>query len=398
MNEYKNLRIFLIKKFLLTTLIVGINEYIVLNIVNSTLIPVIMHLFFNGQSIEQVGVAGVVVAIFTILVSLILELIKALVPGGMKLTFGTLINGLKSTIGGEIFGSPKEFANLNALQELLLIFFLITILVIVLIPYALGAYYFAKKVIVEVRKIEEEDLAKQKEYEKSRNLMLSDIAHDLRTPITTVSGYAKALEDGMVAEDKKSEYLSAIQRKSARLTDLINLLFDYVRLDSEGFTLTKERFDICELCRETAAFMYQDIEDAGMEFDVDIPEKIVKVNGDKLQVSRVITNLLTNAIRHNKTGTSIGLFLVIEDDETIRIMVADNGDKIDEEYAKTIFEPFVVGDESRSTKGGIGLGLSIVKKVLDMHEWKIRLVQQPDIRKYFVAAQYSKMFMITIRG
>ena len=396
MNEYKNLRIFLIRKFLLTTIFVGINEYIVLYIVNRTLIPIVMHLFFKGQSVEQVGIAGVIFVIFTIIVTLILELIKLLVPDGMKLTIGAFINSLKS-IGGEVFGSPKEFTELGTLKEILLIFFLITILVIIVMPYAVGAYYFARKVIVEVRKIEEEDLAKQKEYEKSRNLMLSDIAHDLRTPITTVSGYAKALEDGMVSEDKKPEYLAAIQRKSARLTDLINLLFDYVRLDSEGFTLTKEDFDICELCRETAAFMYQDIEDAGMELEVDIPEKLAKVNGDKLQVSRVITNLLTNAIRHNKTGTSIGLFLVIEDDETIRIMVADNGDKIDEDYAKTIFEPFVVGDESRSTKGGTGLGLSIVKKVLDMHEWKIRLVQQPYTKKFPVAAQYSKMFMITIR-
>ncbi|SNU08866.1 Signal transduction histidine kinase [Lachnospiraceae bacterium] len=396
MNEYKNLRAFLIKRFLLTIAFVGINEYAVLYIVNRTFIPVVMSLFFHGESVEEVGIAGIIFAIISILVTLILELVKFLVPDGMKLTVNTLINALKSSVGTKILGSPKEFAKLNASQEVLLSVFFIAILIIILIPYAIGAYYFARKIIVEVKKIEEEDLAKQKEYEKSRNLMLSDIAHDLRTPITTVSGYAKALEDGMVSDDKKPEYLAAIQRKSARLTDLINLLFDYVRLDSEGFTLTKEDFDICELCRETAAFMYQDIEDAGMELEVDIPEKIKKINGDKLQVSRVITNLLTNAIRHNKTGTSIGLFLIIEDDETIRIMVADNGEKIDEEYAKTIFEPFVVGDESRSTKGGTGLGLSIVKKVLDMHEWKIRLVQQPHTRKYPVAAEYSKMFMITI--
>lgn len=396
MNEYKNLRGFLIKRFLFTIAFVGINEYAVLYIVNRTFIPVVMSLFFHGESVEEVGIAGIVFAIISILVTLILELVKFLVPDGMKLTVNTLINALKSSVGTKILGSPKEFAKLNASQEILLSVFFIAILIIILIPYAIGAYYFARKIIVEVKKMEEEDLAKQKEYEKSRNLMLSDIAHDLRTPITTVSGYAKALEDGMVSDDKKPEYLAAIQRKSARLTDLINLLFDYVRLDSEGFTLTKEDFDICELCRETAAFMYQDIEDAGMELEVDIPEKIKKINGDKLQVSRVITNLLTNAIRHNKTGTSIGLFLVIEDDETIRIMVADNGEKIDEEYAKTIFEPFVVGDESRSTKGGTGLGLSIVKKVLDMHGWKIRLVQQPHTRKYPVAAEYSKMFMITI--
>ena len=138
-------------------------------------------------------------------------------------------------------------------------------------------------------------------------------------------------------------------------------------------------------------------EDKGLEFHIDVSSDIPsKLYGDDIRIRQILTNLLTNAIRHNKPGTSIGLFLVVEDDETIRIMVADNGDKIEEEYAKTIFEPFVVGDESRSTKGGTGLGLSIVKKVLDMHGWKIRLVQQPHTRKYPVAAQYSKMFMITL--
>ena len=175
MNEYKNLRAFLIKRFLLTIAFVGINEYAVLYIVNRTFIPVVMSLFFHGESVEEVGIAGIIFAIISILVTLILELVKFLVPDGMKLTVNTLINALKSSVGTKILGSPKEFAKLNASQEVLLSVFFIAILIIILIPYAIGAYYFARKIIVEVKKIEEEDLAKQKEYEKSRNLMLSDI-------------------------------------------------------------------------------------------------------------------------------------------------------------------------------------------------------------------------------
>ncbi|MBP3235330.1 MAG: HAMP domain-containing histidine kinase [Eubacterium sp.] len=397
MNKYKNLRLFLIKKFILVIILVGITEYIIQRILNRSFIPVLMSFFFEGKNVDEVGMAGIIIATFVILVSLILQLIKLIVPGGMKISIGTVIDSINSRFNKEILGNGKEYFKLSTSDEILLFLFLLAILVIIIVPYVVGAYYYSRLVVIEVRKIEQETIAQQQKYEKSRNLMLSDIAHDLRTPITTVSGYAKALEDGMVPDERKTEYLSAIQRKSARLTDLINLLFDYVRLDSEGFTLKKEDFDICELARETAAFMYQDIEDAGMSLDVDIPEKYIKVHGDKVQVSRVITNLMTNAVRHNKKGTDIGLFLLVEDDETIRIMVADNGEPIDEEYAKHIFEPFVVGDESRSTKGGTGLGLSIVKKVLDMHNWKIRLVQSPKIKKYPPASDYSKMFMITIR-
>ena len=232
--------------------------------------------------------------------------------------------------------------------------------------------------------------------------MLSDIAHDLRTPMTTVAGYAQALSDNMVEEDKKQEYLEAIQKKSERMNELITLLFDYVRLGSEGFRINKEKIDICELVREVAASEYSDVEEAGMEMEAFIPEKVCWVNADRLQISRVITNLITNARRHNPEGTGIGIFVRIDDD--IRIMVADNGDEIPPDKAETLFEPFVMGDESRNSKGGTGLGLSIVKKIVEMHDFTIRLVQDPEIRKYHVTGgqapchtlSYKKMFMIII--
>ena len=149
------------------------------------------------------------------------------------------------------------------------------------------------------------------------------------------------------------------------------------------------------MIREAAAFQYQDIEDAGMELDVEIPEEKILVYADKVQFSRVISNLITNAIRHNKPGTSIGLYL-LEEDETLRVIVADNGVKIPKEKADMLFEPFVMGDESRNSKGGSGLGLSIAKKVVEMHGFKIRLVQQPMIQKFPAVSEYEKMFMITI--
>jgi signal transduction histidine kinase len=226
--------------------------------------------------------------------------------------------------------------------------------------------------------------------------MLSDIAHDLRTPITTISGYAMALSDGMVEEDKKQEYLDAIQVKSKRMSDLINLLFDYVRLDSENFNLNKEKLDICEIVREAGAFQFQDIEDAGMTLDVDIPEESIYREVDKLQFSRVITNLITNAIKHNSYGTNIGLYIISDDESPVKIMVADSGKVIPEEAANEIFDPFVMGDESRNSKGGSGLGLSISKKIVEMHGFKIKLIQTPKIERYKFLDGYNKVFIITI--
>ena len=225
--------------------------------------------------------------------------------------------------------------------------------------------------------------------------MLSDIAHDLRTPITTMAGYSKALSDGMVSDEKKQEYLDAIMAKSERVNELIQLLFDYVKLDSDGFSLNRQPTDIYEIVRECGAIQYSDIEDAGMELEVDIPEKEMKLSVDKIQLSRVITNLITNAIKHNEKGDRIAL-VVDQYDDRIQIMVADSGKKIPDEKAEHLFEPFIMGDESRNSRGGSGLGLSIAKKIVEMHGYNIRLIQQPDIVRFKYVDKYVKMFLITI--
>ena len=188
-------------------------------------------------------------------------------------------------------------------------------------------------------------------------------------------------------EEKKNEYLLAIQKKSERMEDLIKLLFEYVKLDSEGFGLDKEKVDICELLRENAALIYPDMEENQMEFEVDIPDEKVEVELDKLQISRVITNLLVNGIRHNKPGTRIGLLVIIRPG-VIKIDVADNGDTIPEVIKEKIYEPFSKADKSRSNAAGSGLGLSIAKKVVDMHGWTLDINEQIDA--------YTKAFEIII--
>ena len=244
-------------------------------------------------------------------------------------------------------------------------------LILFVIPIVLTAIWFSRIVAEEVERIERQEEELRKEYEKARNLMLSDIAHDLRTPITTIGGYAKALNDGLVTSDeKRAEYLAAIQNKAERMSDLITLLFDYVRLDSENYTLRLEKTDITELLRENAALLYADVEEKNMEFEIDIPEYPLFLDVDRLQISRVITNLINNALKHNEPGTTIRLQM-----NPLQIVISDNGTMIDQTVAEHVFEPFVVADASRESKSGSGLGLSIAKKIVEMHGWSIALIQ-----------------------
>lgn len=266
--------------------------------------------------------------------------------------------------------------------------FLVTLFLFT-VPIVGSAVWFAKIVVEEVQHIEAQEEELRLKYERARNLMLSDIAHDLRTPITTIAGYSKALNDGLITSDeKRKEYLDAIENKAERMSDLITLLFEYVRLDSDNFSLKKTKVDITELLRENAALLYADTEERGMEFLIEIPEEPYEIELDKLQFSRVITNLINNALKHNEPGTEITLIMEKKEKE-IQISVSDNGTMIPPMIADHIFEPFVVADSSRESKGGSGLGLSIAKKIVEMHGWTLALEQYYE--------EYKKSFVIKIK-
>ena len=258
-------------------------------------------------------------------------------------------------------------------------------IVIMIIPIIVASLMFSKALMDEVNRMEQEAEELRKVYEKRRNLMLSDIAHDLRTPITTIAGYSKALNDQMIiSEDKKREYLQAIENKSSRMSDLINLLFEYVRLDSVNYGLRKDEIDLPELLRTIAASLYSDVEEKGMEFEILIPEEVHMVSLDRVQFSRVIVNLINNAIKHNTKGTTISLEMK-HCKNSIQITVSDNGGLIPNLLAEQIFEPFAMGDASRNAQSGSGLGLSIAKKIVEMHGWSLELKQYyEDNRKSFV--------------
>ena len=136
------------------------------------------------------------------------------------------------------------------------------------------------------------------------------------------------------------------------------------------------------------------------EFEIEIPEECIELNVDRLQLSRVITNLINNALKHNLSGTKISLQMecIHEVEKSkpndrkqtlIRLAVSDNGTLIPSEVAEHIFEPFVMADASRESKGGSGLGLSIAKKIVEMHGWTIELIQDFE--------RQEKSFVINIR-
>lgn len=223
--------------------------------------------------------------------------------------------------------------------------------------------------------------------ENERMRLFSHIAHDLKTPMTTISGYAQALASGMVEEpDKQREYHLAMKAKSGQMNQMINQLLSYSKLGTPQYRMNVARVDLVELLRVACAALFGEMESKQMKLELRLPHKPVFCMADSLEADRAIGNLLTNAIRHNPVGSLLLVGLTDEPDR-IEIHIADNGGAIPEAIAGNLFEPFVSGSDSRSASSGTGLGLAIVKKIMEQHSGEAFVRSAP--------LPYTKMFVLS---
>ena len=401
MNSGKELKGFLLSRFFLVLAIVSMVELIVVGLTNSYLVPALVMITRYDKIIRVDGAEGLFTVAFVLIATWIVNRVFPALhasPAAVNDFLEKLLisKGFVGATDQEVTETVRVLSE-NPAALLPLFGSVCLVAVILLTPYIIGGIFFAISVAREIRRFNKEKEIEHRKEEERRYLMISNIVHDLKTPMTTVYGYAKALNDGIVPADKQSEYLEAIMAKTNRTNEVVALLLDFVKLDSEGFMIKKSKTDICELVRSCCAFSYTDIESAGDEIDIDVPEKPLYISADSVQLSRVITNLITNAIRHNPSGTKIGVTLKCENFETaedVRVFVADTGKEIPEELVEHIFEPFVTGDESRASGSGTGLGLPLSLKICEMHGFNMKLVQNPEVKRYHLGDEYKKAFVV----
>ncbi len=375
---------------MLIILLVAAWEIITVLLMNNLVFPALSPLIFGGKTIVDYDISTVFVFFLYVLVRVFVQFISRYFPIGLTGWDDRLIEKMTVFDGNVLV---EHYEELGILTRVIMMAAIIVVVLLLIAPIIIAGTIFSVRVVKKFSELEREEREKKALYEKKRNLMLSDIAHDLRTPITTIYGYSQAILDGKASDEKQEEYLKLISMKSKKVDELINLLFDYVKMDSDGFTLHKEKTDLAELTRQCGGLLYQDIADAGMELYADIPEEEIEIEADKVQLSRVITNLISNAIKHNPEGTKIGLLLFGKTNDW-KLYVADNGTAIDEKSAEDIFEPFVTGDESRQSKGGSGLGLSIARKVTRLHGFDLKLLQGDKIPYKIQKEGFTKCFEI----
>lgn len=226
-------------------------------------------------------------------------------------------------------------------------------------------------------KIEEETNLKKRS-EKLRKEFVRNIAHDLKTPLSSIIGYSSIIKNNLdIDKESLYKYISIIENNGERANEMIMELFEFYTLKSSEFILDKEYENLSEFLRNLIADYIYLLEEKDFKFIFNIDEEDIFLFFDKNRLKRALGNLIINSLKYNDEGTLFLIDLKKEEDK-VKILISDNGIGIREELRLDIFNPFVRGEKSRnSKKGGSGLGLTISKEIIEKHGGKIYLKDSP---------------------
>ncbi|MFG6323623.1 MAG: sensor histidine kinase [Lachnospiraceae bacterium] len=209
--------------------------------------------------------------------------------------------------------------------------------------------------------------------------MLANISHDIKTPLTVILGYLEIMR----LSNCEDEALQKVETKAKQVMDLIDQFFTLAKLESGDKNIEMVQVNINELCRENVLGYYELLVQKDYAVDIIIPEQHIFVQGDRESVSRILGNLLSNAIRYGSDGKYIGLFLR-EELDFVCIDVVDKGKGIEKQFAASVFERLYTMEDSRNRSiQGNGLGLTIARNLARQMGGDILLQSEPGVRTVF---------------
>ena len=218
--------------------------------------------------------------------------------------------------------------------------------------------------------------------ERQRREFIANISHELKTPMTTIAGYTDGILDGTIPPEREKQYLQIISDESRRLSRMVRRMLDVSQLQAIDPLKSGSHFDICESMRRVLISMEKKITDRDLDVEADIPEEPILVLGDNDMITQVIYNLLENATKFARSGSTLYLGVTTIDGKA-RVTVRNLGDTIPAEELPLLFERFHKSDKSRSEdKDGVGLGLYIVKTILEQHKEKINVTSENGVTTF----------------
>lgn len=231
------------------------------------------------------------------------------------------------------------------------------------------------RLLAERREIKADYRKKEISYKK----MLSNISHDIKTPLTVILGYLEMMR----LADTENEELRKVEAKAGQVMELIDQFFTLAKLEAGDMDLEIEKVNISELCRESMLGYYDILQGRNFTVEISIPEKDIFAQGEAQAVERILNNLISNAVRYGGDGNYIGLTLR-ESGGCVYIDIADRGRGIEKAFARNVFDRMYTLEDSRNRDiQGNGLGLTIAKNLAVQLGGDILLESEPHVETVF---------------
>ena len=218
--------------------------------------------------------------------------------------------------------------------------------------------------------------------EQRRSEFIANVSHELKTPMTTIAGFADGILDGTIPPEQEEKYLQVISSETRRLSRLVRNMLDSSRLREEDDGASHSQFDVCELFLRVLVSLENKITDKNLEVATDLPEEPIPVWGDPDAITQVCYNLLDNAIKFSHPGGTLELSIKTKGAKVL-VSVGNQGEPIPAEEIPLIFDRFHKSDRSRSLdRDGVGLGLYIVKSILNSHREDITCTSEEGCTRF----------------
>lgn len=215
--------------------------------------------------------------------------------------------------------------------------------------------------------------------ENTSKKMLSNISHDIKTPLTVILGYMEIMR----LQGTNKEMLGKVEQKAQNLMELINEFFTLAKLEAGDMDIELSRIGINELCRESVLDFYGMLTENQFQVELDIPEDTIYVQGNRDALQRILNNLISNVIRYGADGKYLGVVLRT-DEKSAYIDVIDKGKGIDKPFAESVFDRLFTMEDSRNRRvQGNGLGLTIARNLAQQLGGDITLESKPFVKTIF---------------
>lgn len=319
---------------------------------------------------------------------------------GANVLCGSVIKNGRGEVCGYIFACSDSFM-MSELWELMFKIVMGSILW-VLLAALIAVYFISERVIAPLRQISNaaKSFAKGKfdvrvpvhgsdevaelaetfnnmaeslnNYDNMRNTFMSDVSHDLRSPMTSIAGFIDGILDGVIPPEQHQYYLQVVSNEVHRLSRLVSSLLNLSRIQAGDRKFTMSRFDVCETAKRILISFEQKIDAKHLEVEFDLQEERMYVNADSDAIYQVLYNLCHNAVKFSCEGGLLKLSVTRTKGKKILVEVYNEGKGISKEDLQYVFERFYKSDKSRGLdKSGAGLGLFISKTIIEAHSEKI---------------------------